>query len=274
MEANTKYATITIPGDNDIVYNVRKVTYTTSSQSDIYDLTQEYYFIAEESCYIPYYSGIGLGTSFFKIAYTPTDGSIKTNMKNGFKKLEMDNNGALVAKSVDSVSIGRVYSSIEGITCPTPSGNELSLGSESLINYKNQYPNKTVYPLITANIGVGDKTFVCEIQYALPEFAQVSLTYTGAQNDYQVELGNELYIPDESGTNYSKLTDASQIEFIEEMETSYLKSVNGTKLMLDYSKLDVYFSNKTTLTVKMRLTTVDDKTLDFVVVITKEQQAS
>ncbi|MBR4998255.1 MAG: hypothetical protein IKY10_00085, partial [Clostridia bacterium] len=268
------YATITIPTGN--VYYVKKVTYSSGSGT-LFNLTESFYYLVDEiesSKYVvPDYNAVGIESTFFKLTYIPNVADQNLDLTKAFKEWYM-NAGSLESKSASSFDIVAGNIVCEE-TSPTYDADAkvLKIATSTLDGYKKQHPNKKNYPITTATISANGDSFVCEIVFALPDYVQLKTTYNAVT--MEVELKNNLYIPDAtSATGYSVFSNVEDVKFISETSGGrYVQGYNALngKITLDTAKIKEYFDNtsQTYLYITCKLTTAEDKTLDFQIVVSK-----
>ena len=291
LEPNTttytdNYATITIPnGGSGNIYNVKKVAYSNGG-NPLYDIIAEFYYLDGKSSSItqlvvPYYYGVGYEDSFFKVAYIPNQDNQIVNLTKGFLLWGMSGGELKNSNEVSTLPAIEFTSNpmfeINGddtLTLPTYDGDNklIYISSNDLNAYKAKDPTKKSYPTITATITVNGLTYLCDIGFALPEYVRVETEIdTSVIADQTVELINQIWIPNVSG-GYTQLTseNISEIDFIDEISSGgYLKSYASGVLTFDYGKVKAYLENETYLTITLQLTTEDEITLTFQVVIEK-----
>lgn len=277
---DSSYATITIGTGN--VYEVKKVTYTSGSGT-LYNLTESFYYLVdyyylvdetESSKYVvPDYNAVGIESTFFKLTYIPNVADQNLDLTKAFKEWYM-NAGSLDSKAASSFEVVAGNIVCEE-TSPTydESAKVIKIATSTLDGYKKQHPNKKNYPTTTATISANGDSFVCEIVFALPDYVQLKTTYNAVT--MEVELKNNLYIPDStSATGYSVFSNVEDVKFISETSDGrYVQSYNALngKITFDTAKIKEYFDNtsQTYLYITCKLTTAEDKTLDFQIVVSK-----
>jgi len=278
---STEYATITIPGG--VEYTVKKVVYSDGSGT-LYKLEREYYYIKESTVVVPDYRAVGIETTFFNVVYQYGNTNQTLDLDKGFKVWTMKDMGE-GKKRLTSNEVEKIISS-DDLNCDIsePSlkrdGDMIKINSSALMNYKKQYPNKSQYPTVKAEIKLTANasvfTFECDIKFALPQYVTVGATFNDATTDgltvedLTVSLIDQIYIPVKVGTavEYNLLDSLNVSKITSIYESEYLKSYKDGELIFDSQKIKLYFDEtaKEELRILCELST-QDGVLEFEVVV-------
>jgi len=272
---NDVYATITIPdGDTGHEYKIKKVTYDSTSESGLYNLTADFYYIDLNSNALfvtPDYNAVGIETTYFKIPYVEVDGKVTLDLTKAFKVWKMDT--TLPAEDNKGMIISN-----EEITFETDSldsdlnrdGNTIYILAQTLKDEKKVDPTKKNYDKFTLNITVEDMQIECELQFSLPTY----VTLDANQGEDLSIIG--MRVPDVSG-NYVELT-ADKLNIVQAIEEtsegrfiSVYNALNG-KISFNNENINKYFEYNAAasrLVITCRLITTDAKILEFQIVVNK-----
>lgn len=275
--AELVFARINISGRT---YNVKKALFNGSSSkegSHLYHLRKSYFYIDNgetktesngEVTYsggieliVPYYYGVGVESSFFKVSFALGESTQKFDLTKAFKSWANDSTNNQLQGTV--ITDSNEIDVDENLDCTdlTVSGDKITINSSTLYNFKLEHPDYVNYPIHMANVTVRNLSFTVEFTFSLPTVQHVGFVNSGASEH---SLLGKVYIPIADG-EFEALSDSNIVNIVgvEHSVNDYITVVqevtsgvvSDLKVLLDNANLTTYFETHEEYSLNVKLET-------------------